>query len=93
MPLQWLTNLQDWVIPITLGIMELLLLSVWTLTGNYKAGLVAMEIPNLWNLTILITRWATPELKPFLPLHLSVLLLVIPLGYLIFAHFFLPIKD
>jgi len=53
-------------------------LGTWAITGQYKLGIVAMELVNCWNLTIYLTGWLTPELKPFMPLWVSLMILVLP---------------
>lgn len=47
-------------------------------TGSLLLGLFAFEMLNIWNLTIYATAWLGLGLKPFIPLWITLILLIIP---------------
>lgn len=59
--------------------MLLMFWCIYLFTRSLLLGLLAFESLNIWNITVSVTTWLDLGLKPFLPMWLSLVLLVLPL--------------
>ncbi len=47
-------------------------------SGHWMIGIMLAEVINIWNLTIYLTSWLGLEIKPFMPLWITIILLIMP---------------
>lgn len=84
--LQALSSNPTAMLLIMLITMILLWLAVWHFTGSCAVGLLCAESINLWNLTLIITNSLLDQnIKPFMPLWISLIILPMPYVYLILS--------
>ncbi len=77
---------------IFLGFIIVIGIFVRVITGSVFVGMMVAEMPNVWNLTIyLMEPWLQLGIKPFMPLWISLILLVLPFVYVILTKLFSPI--
>ena len=71
-----LTDIQ--IIGIFIGCMIVLYGVIFLATGSWRLGILAAETINIYNLTIYLTPWLGLGIKPFLPLWMTLIILVFP---------------
>jgi hypothetical protein len=62
--------------------------AVYLSTRSLLVAIVSGESINIWNLTLYFTEWLVPEMKPFMPLWISILILIVPAIYLFVSRVF-----